>query len=287
MLEYSQWYPSLTEEDPIGYLPSSNNLNVKEFAYIIPARTIELLLRLGSIAGQSLRQEGVFKLLKRDPYVINAFLDYLNQDDVFPTPKESSTLDLWRSRLDLAIDSETTGIDGLKECYLVSEYYERIYHRAHPTKGGFLENNIYKLDYELPPYYDIVEIKDGDQFIFDRTDNRFEKNWPDVMLRDGKYSIVHHFWGSGNDTITTQSAVGFDDVRMPVTKRSLDVMEFLLCKRSGKWGAIYSNGFIFMNTVVPFEFETPEMAAKEIEKLLPSPIETKWVSWDEFKGYFA
>ena len=288
-------HPCRMEEDPIRYLTSScyrETLNLDEFAYIIPTRTIELLLHLGSIAGHSLSQGGGLKILKRDPYVINAIMRYINQNDVLLTPKKSSTLDSWQSRLDLAVDSEATGIDGMKECYLVSEYYERIYHRTYPEKDHILENNIYNLDYDQPPFYSIVELKEGDQLLFDRINGMFEANWPDVLLSNKRYSIVDSRRGSTDSIITTQSVMDFDDIRLPVLGSSGDsiIHCFILCKRGNKWGAIFSNSnrtiknTIFMNVVVPFVYDTPEMSAEEVQKLLERPIETKWVSWNEFKG---
>ena len=184
----------------------------------------------------------------------------------------------------LAIDSGAANLDGMKECYLVNRYFERLYYRANPGSNP-RNNSIYALDYELPSFPEPIADMKGDQFIRSKADG-WEKHWPDVLMRKGKYSIVHHIDQLGEQvSITTQNATNLDDIRIPVTKDSLMMAEFVLCKKNNKWGAFFSGLQIFMNLVVPFEYNTPEEAAKEINKLLEHPIETRWVSWSDFKGY--
>ena len=114
------------------------------------------------------------------------------------------------------------------------------------------------LNYVLSPFPDTVDIKDGDKFIFEKPEVRYEKEWPDVLLRDGKYSIVHHLPWPESRTITTPDTSNYDDIIMTESKIG-EMACFILCKRDGKRGAVYSKGLQYsFILIVPYIYDTPE-----------------------------
>lgn len=278
------------EKGPVVFLSSSaygNSLNIKEFAGFVPAGTLGLLIRLGTIAEQALLDKADLKrVLLPGNQSVQAALDLYEKDkNEFPDLQgfDKPSIGEIETSLSLAIDAGASNLAGLKECYLVSRYYERAYDRAYPNDYK-LYRYIDNLNYELSPFPDTVDIKEGDRFIFDGVPN--EKHWPDVLLRDGKYSIVLHRSSPKDHTITTPNVSNFEDIRMAVSKYN-DMAMFILCKRKGKWGVVYSEGIKYIFTLlVPYEYDTPEEAANEIGKFFDRASDTKWVAWDDFKGLF-
>ncbi len=285
------------DNGPVEFLSSSSygrSLNINEFAGFVPAGTLGLLIGLGTIAEQALLNSADLKnvLLPDNPSVQAAFDQYEKDKSLLPNLRDGKnhyfdkpSIGEIISALSLAIDTGASNLAGLKECYHVARYYERAYNRAFPNDFKFYRD-IDNLNYELPPFPDTVEIKAGDMFLFDKPEVRFEKHWPDVLLRDGKYSIVHHIHAPKYHTITTPTASNFEDIRMAVSE--LDSMaSFFLCKRNGKWGVVYSEGSWYLFTLlVPYDYDTPEEAANEIRRFFDRDCDTKWVAWDEFKGLF-
>lgn len=299
VLNKQTYYTEMDSNNPIHFLSSSSysgTLNIREFVGFIPTGTTGLLLSLGSIAEQAMIDNKDLKkmLVPGNQSVQLAINQYHNNSNVSPRleqtdkgnsffdkPSKGKIIDV----LYLAIDAGASNLAGLKECYLVASYYERAYNRANLV-DNHLHGRIDKLDYDLPPFPDKLEIKNGDRFIFDKPGVSFEKHWPDILLRDGKYSIVHHRVIPDSHIISTPNTSDFDDVRM-AQSRNNEMACFILCKRNGKWGAVYSNGLnYFFILIVPYIYDTLEDVALEVNKYLDFDNKTKWLSWDDFKGLF-
>ena len=298
VLNNKAYNTKLDGNDPIRFLSSSDygyTLSIREFAGFVSTGTIGLLLSIGSIAGQALNDNLDLKkvLGPANPSVQSAVNQYNGLKNVFPDLRkkkvysyfdEPNTLNR-KEILVQAIDAGASNLAGLKECYLVARYYARAYSRANLCDSHF-QRRIDALDYELPPFPDTIEIKDGDKFIFEKPGVSYEKHWPDVLLRDGKYSIVHHPIVPEFHTIATPNTSNYDDIRMAESNWG-EMASFILCKRNGKWGAVYSNGLqYFFNLIVPYIYDTPEEVAREVNKIIDIDIDTKWVSWNDFKGLF-
>ena len=282
--------------DPVHFLSSSSygyTLNIREFVGVIPTGTTGLLLNIGSIAEQALMDHQDLKmiLVPGNQSIQSAMAQYNAQNTVFPDLRKKEGISYFedpsrRSRTDVlfqAIDAGASNLTGLKECYLVARYYARAYNRANPDDSSLL-GRIDKLDYELAPFPDTVEIKDSDRFLFDKPGVGYEKSWPDVLLRDGKYSIVHHLTVPVLHTISTPNTSNFEDIRMAESNLG-EMASFILCKRKGKWGAVYSEGQQYSFTlIVPFIHNTPEGVASEVSRFIDKDHDTKWVTWDDFHG---
>lgn len=287
----------LTQKDkgPVEFLSSSSygrSLNVKEFAGFVPAGTLGLLIKLGSIAEQALLNKEDLKIVLRpsNHSIQVAFDQYEKDKNLLPNLQDGKNRYFDKpsigeivSSLSHAIDAGASNLAGLKECYLVARYYERIYNRAYPNDYK-LFRDINNLNYELTPFPDTVEIKKGDRFIFDGVP--YEKHWPDVLLRDGKYSIVHHIQEPKYHMITAPNVSNFEDIRVAVLEHT-EIGIFFLCKRKGKWGVVYSERSKYLFTLlVPYDYDTPEDAANEIRSFFDNDCDTRLVAWDEFKGLF-
>lgn len=299
VLNKRTYFTALDGNDPVHFLSSSSygyTLDIREFVGVIPIRTTSLLLSIGSIAEQALIDNQDLKtvLVPGNQSIQSAMVQYNAQNRVFPHLRNKkggiSYFDkpsIWsrRDMLIQAIDAGASNLAGLKECYLVASYYERAYNRVNLDNGP-LHGKIDQLDYELPPFPDTVEIKDGDRFLFDKPGVRYEKHWPDVLFRDGKYSIVHHIPMPVYHTIATPNTSNYEDIRMAESDLG-EMACFILCKRKSKWGAVYSNGLqYFFIQVVPFIHDTPEDVALEVSQFIDQDNDTKWVAWDEFEGIF-
>jgi hypothetical protein len=299
VLNKQRYYTVLDGNDPIHFISSSSygyTLNIREFVGFIPTGTVGLFLNIGSIAEQALIDNQDLKkvLWPTNPSVQLAINQYNSLNNVFPDLRTKKEVYSYfdepsiGKRIDIlvqAIDAGASNLAGLKECYLAACYYARAYNRVNLLDSGLL-GNIDALDYELPPFPDTIEIKDGDKFIFDKPEVRYEKHWPDVLLRDGKYSIVHHPREPEFHTIATPNTSNYDDIRMAESNVG-EMACFILCKRNGKWGAVYSNGLhYFFILIVPYIYDSPDEVAREVNEIIDMDNDTKWVTWDDFKGVF-
>ena len=300
VLNKETYLTKLEGTDPLHFLSSSSygyTLNIRQFVGFIPTGTIGLLLSLGSIAEQALidHQDLKMVLVPGNQSIQSAMVQYNAQKTEFPNlrirkDEGVSFFDNHRGRNDRdvlvqAIDAGACNLAGLKECYLVGGYYARAYNRANLDDGS-LHSRIDKLDYELPPFPDTVEIRDSDRFLFDKPGVSYEKHWPDVLLRDGKYSVVHHLIEPYSHTICTPNTSNFEDIRMAESNLS-EMASFIICKRKGKWGAVYSNGLqYFFILIVPFIHDTPDDVASKVSQFIDQDNDTTWVTWDEYKGLF-
>lgn len=299
VLSKQKYYTQLDGNDPVYFLSCSSygyTLNIREFVGFIPNRTVGLLLSVGAIAEQALiNNQDLKKVLVPTNQSVQSAIDLYNgQNDVFPDLKEKKNgshyfekPSIWERTaiIKQAIDAGASNLAGLKECYLVARYYERVYNRANHCEFDYL-GRIDDLDYELPPFPDTVEIKEGDKFIFDKRGVRYEKEWPDILLRDGKYSIVRHLEVPEFHTIATPNTSNYEDIRMAESNVG-QMACYILCKRNGKWGAVYSSGVRGLFLIVPYVYDTPEDAAREVNELIDIDNDTRWVTWDDFKGVFT
>lgn len=298
-LNKSEYHTRFESNDPIHFISSSSygyTLNIGEFVSFISIGTTGLLLNIGSIAGQALVDNLDLKkvLVPSNQSIQSAIQQYNVLKNEMPDLRKKEYLSYFTEpsigkRIELlvqAIDAGASNLAGLKECYLVANYYERAYNRVNNSDSHKLDRIIDALNYELPPFPDTVETRRGDKLLFDKPGVTYERHWPDVLLRDGKYSIVHHMSELGSHMIATPNTSNYDDIRM-AESRFGEMACFILCKRGGKWGAIYSNGLqYFFILIVPYIYDTPEEVASVINEFIEWENDAKWVTWSDFKGLF-
>lgn len=274
------------------YYFESPNLCMNEFKAILPQKITILLKELGEQAEQLiLNNIDLKRYFNRNnsgvQYIINKYLNDNNTREKIENQGKKficeDVLDKYSWAIAMAENSGATNLKGLKECWLVINEWVNAYRLDNVDKEeNKIELLINSIEKEATPYPIDIYLEDSDELLLDKTDG-FERGWPDVIKRNGKYTIVVWYERNKNSVfMTSKQASDLEDIRIPVYDNPT-YGNFIVAKKDGKWGVIYNAGIRhFLETIVPFSSLSLSQILEKAQQLLH--IECKFVTWDEFHG---
>jgi len=277
-----------------------NGLCISEFTKIVPRKTLVLLFQLGEIAEyyfitlKKTQLKGYYNLSDNNIYQSVEF--YLS--NTYNKPKEKISdnnnsiegrIYFFEAAIEAAEDTGAQNLDGMKECWLVMKEYRRAFlkdNQEELVKEKVISQKLLNLiiNTEETPYPIDLYLQDSDECILDKAGGKFERGWPNVVRRNGKYTIIA-------DTTTRQEGIyivrtskiasDLQDIRMPICYFS-GGGHYVLAKKEGKWGAIFNGHLNFLKVFVPFNYESLQDVINIVQDLLK--VKCDYATWDEFHG---
>ncbi len=300
----NQWfndtYESLDLNNNNYWRIDRDMLCMKEFTIIIPYKIIVLLYQLGEYAEYYIitlnkpQLKGSYNLSNKTIY---GYLE--NYHSNINDKQKEKKYDDYRSiegKIDLiervivtAEDIGTQKLDGMKECWLVMCEYRRAFIKENQeelVKKRIIPQKLLNLiiNTEETPYPIDLYLMEGEDLILDKADGMFEKGWPNVVRRNGKYTIIAD---TGRFQLpcyvrTSKMTSDLQDIRMPLCKTTGWSGHYIIAKKEGRWGAIYNDNRTFLKVFVPFNYESLQDVIKIVQDLFE--VKCDYATWDEFHG---
>lgn len=276
------------------------SLCINQFIAIVLYKIIVLLYQLGEHA------EYYFKTLNKtqlkgsynlsDKTIYGYLEDY--HSNIYDKQKEKIHDDYdnierciysYQYAIDLAEDTGAQNLDGMKECWLVMKEYRRAFIKDNQevlVKDNHISQKLLNLiiNTEETPYPIDLYLQIGDELIINKAGGMFEKGWPNVVRRNGKYTIIADAIGKQDLPYivrTSKMASDLQDIRMPLCF-SQGSGHYVIAKKEGKWGAIYNGPLDFLKVFVPFNYESLQDVINIVQDLLK--VKCDYATWDEFHG---
>lgn len=274
-------------------------LCIDEFTKIVPRKNIVLLFQLGEIAEyyfitlKKTQLKGYYNLSDNNIYQCVEF--YLS--NTYDKPKEKISdnfksiehkIYLFDYAIEAAEDAGAQNLDGLKECWLVMKEYRRAFMKDNQEeimKEEHISQKMLNLiiNTEETPYPIDLYLQDGDELIINKAGGMFEKGWPNVVRRNGKYTIIADAIGKKDLPYivrTSKIASDLQDIRMPLCFSQGS--HYVIAKKEGKWGAIYNGQLNFLKVFVPFNYESLQDVINIVQDLFK--VKCDYATWDGFHG---
>lgn len=283
---------------PNYYIVSRQDLCMTEFLEIIPQRVSSQLKSLGEMAEECFfAQKDLKRFLNMNNPVIARMFTYYDKGSSTREPIRRKyafgsicrNIDEYFDAIERCEDSGASGLDGMKECWLVLNEWKKAFIHDNPQDQEVknvpeLELIISNLDTEDTPFPKEYYLQPGDELLLDKTGGYFERGWPDVVKRGDKYTVLSWLERDKNSVFYTSSqASDFDDIRVPslsssfISKGSSNIV---LAKKERKWGAILNGARYFLKIIVPFTFTELSDVEAEVRRILK--IDYDFVSWDDY-----